>query len=166
MKRRKLAVSAIVILLLVGVAAVALAKNEGNPHSGKQGCGSYTVGESLTVGTMKGHFVNSSNHSIKGKSNGTFTFQVTQTYVTGCVISITSGTFYVGKTKYTTTGGTVLMSKGGHNGNGWGSTSGGSFLVSISALHGNSTKASAGSARIDFKVGSSEFQIQLGHSGH
>ena len=158
--------SAIVALLLVGAATIALAKSGGGPQSGHQACRSYTVGESLPVGIMKGHFVNASNHSIKGKANGTFTFQVTQTYTSGCVLSITSGTFYIGNTKFTTTGGTVLMTKGGHNGNGWGSTSGGSFLINISALRGNSTKASAGAVSIDFKNGASEFQVQIGHSGH
>ncbi len=164
MKKTTIAVSAIVALLLVGLAAVALAdKSSGDPRSGRQACSSFSISENLPVGTLKGKFYNASNHAINGKANGTFTFQVSHTYVRGCVLSITGGTFFIGNTKFTTTGGTVLMDKGGHQGDGWGTTSGGSFLFSVSGLHGNSTKASAGAIQIDFKNSKSEFLVQLGH---
>jgi hypothetical protein len=162
MKKTAIAVSAIVALLLVGGTAVVLAnQGTGGLHNAHQACSRYTIGENLPLGALTGRYYNATSYKINGKANGTFTFQVSQAYASGCVLSITGGTFFIGATSYSVTGGTVLMGKGGLNGNGWGTTSGGSFLFSISGLHGNSTKANAGAIQLDFKNGASEFLVQL-----
>ena len=164
MKKSAIAVSAVVALLLVSGAAVVVAHHGWfNDRQDRLACGRFTVGETLPVSTLNGRYYNATNYAISGKANGTFTFHVSQTYVSGCVLTITGGTFFIGTISYAVTGGTVLMGQYGFNGNGWGTTSSGNFLFSISGLHGNSTKASAGAVQLDFKNGASEFLVQLNH---
>jgi hypothetical protein len=177
MKKIAVAVSAIVALLLVsGATAVLAHQGGGGSHKAFQTCGSYTVGETLPVSTLTGHYYNASNNVLLGTANGTFTFDVSQIYAKGCVLTIASGgTLLLNKTSYTITGGTVLLAQSGvigswwsrgngpFSGNGLGTTSSGSFLFAISGLRGNSTKASASSIQLDLKSGTSEFLIKLSH---
>lgn len=138
--------------------------DNGGDHEGgaRQACSNLTVGEVLAVSGLEGHFINASNAEIHGNASGTFTFKVTQIYAEGCTLSITGGSFKLGSTTYTVTGGSVILNRGGHSGEGMGTTSGGTFLIRIDGLQGTSKSADVGQIRLDFKNGSQEFLANLG----
>jgi len=185
-KTRVIAASAILVLLLAGLATAALANSGpagpgfglGSPNrgDGRQGnasdngrriedrpaCARLTVGETLTAPGLVGHFINATNREIHGNASGTFTFKVTRIYAIGCTLSITGGTFKLNKTTYTVTGGSIVLNRGGESGEGTGTTSGGSFLIRLGGLHGISTSVNVGQIGLDFKSGSQEFLVHLG----
>ncbi len=186
MKTKTVAMATLVALLLAVVATAALASSTGNPannsvrgndngndqgNQGNQGdhgnhgphaaCDNLTVGETLTVSGLTGHYANASDRGMHGNASGTFTFKVTGVFAQGCTISITGGSFKLNTTSYTVSGGSIVLNHGGRSGEGSGTTSSGSFLIGIAGLHGNSTSANVGDIRLDFKAGSSEFLVNL-----
>ncbi|QQG48198.1 MAG: hypothetical protein HY247_05425 [archaeon] len=177
MKTTTIAASALVVLLVAGLGAVALAnsghQNEApehgpdgphgphGPNSHSLACWRLTANETLTVTFPQGHYVNAANASVKGNASGVFDFKVSQIYARGCTLSLTGGSFKLGTTTYNITGGSVILNHGGRSGIGTGTTSGGTFLIRVAGLQGNSTSADVGAIRLDFKNGSSEFFVQL-----
>lgn len=184
MKTKTVATATLVALLLAVVATAALAStttntststassfhgnedNQGNQgdhghHGPVAACDNLTLGETLTVSGLSGHYANASDRQMNGNATGTFTFKVTGIFAEGCTLSITGGSFKLNTTTYTVTGGSLVLNHGGRSGEGSGTTSSGSFLISIAGLHGNSTSANVGDIRLDFKTGSSEFLVNL-----
>ena len=173
MKTSMVAATALAALLIAGVAAAAAANqghlwpNSAGTHSesdddhGRSGhhwngmaCRSLSTNESLSLSGLTGHYVNhTGNSTTRGNATGTLNFTVGQTYIRGCTLTITGGSFTFGNTTYAVTGGSLVLLLGGHSGVGSGTSSGGSFLIGIAGLHGNSTSASVGSIRLDFKTG-------------
>jgi hypothetical protein len=138
--------------------------DNGADHEGgsAKACANFTVGETLTVSGLEGKYFNATDHRIHGNATGTFTFKVDKIYATGCMLTITGGSFKLNKTSYSVTGGTIVLSHEGHSGEGTGSTSSRSFLIRVDGLHGTSKSASVGQVGLDFKNGSQEFLIRLG----
>lgn len=186
MKTKTVATAALIAILFAGVATAAFAstgqlastsqsQNQGDDHGQGNGqglghdrdqgnfaaCNNLTVGEALTVSSPAGRYFNAINRQIGGNASGTFTFTVAAKYVEGCTLTISSGSFKLGSTTYTVTGGSIILNHGGRFGEGTGTTSGGSFLISIAGLQGNSKSASIGAVRLDFKTGQNEFLVQL-----
>jgi len=162
MKKTAIAVLAIIGLLLVSGGAVVVAHHGWwTSHADRMACDRFTVGETLPLTTLYGYFYNASNYMDRGTANGTFTLQVTQEFAQGCVVSITSGTFFLNSTSYSTTGGSIVMYKPAIDGKGTGTVSSGGFLISLTGLRGNSTKARASAISMDFNNGAGEFIIQL-----
>jgi hypothetical protein len=185
MKTRTIAAATIAALLLAVVAAAALAStgnlsatpsvrgqdngnhgdnghHEDNGHHGPvAACDNLTLGETLTVSGLTGHYANASDREMHGNATGTLTFKVSGIFATGCTLSITGGSFKLNTTTYTVTGGSIVLNHGGRSGEGSGTTSTGSFLISIDGLHGNSKSASTGAIRLDFESGKSEFLVNL-----
>jgi hypothetical protein len=189
MKTSVIAASALAVLLVVGVAAVALASNgqaaaaqttkpinanrlpgdKGDDRVGpRDACRAFTPGESLTLSGLRGRYFNATSPSatanVKGLGNasGTFDLLVGQTYLGGCTLTITGGSFSLGPSTYAVTGGSLVFGPRGHLGVGSGTASSGTFLIRIAGLHGNSTSASAGAVKLDFKAGSNEYLVFLG----
>ena len=186
MKTTTIAASALALLLLGGVATVALA-NSGHPFgalwqgpdnghrqnglhgpNGPHGqdwhrlaCWRLSVNETLTVSVPQGRYVDAANSSIHGNASGTFDFKVADIFARGCTLSLTGGSFTLGSTTYNITGGSVLLNHGGRSGVGTGTTTGGTFLIRVSGLQGNSTSADVGAIGLDFKNGPSEFLAHL-----
>ena len=186
MKTKTVATAALVALLLSVVATAALASSTGNPlnsnargsdnndtpgqgnHPGPHGprgppaaCDNLTVGETLTVSGLTGHYANATNRVMHGNATGTFTFKVSGVFAQGCTLSITGGSFKLNTTTYTVTGGSIVLNHGGRSGEGSGTTSSGSFLIFVAGLHGNSTSANVGNIRLDFQTGTSQFLVNL-----
>jgi len=176
MKTKTVVATALIAILLSIVATAAVASsgqfgfsansqngnNQANMwHGGRFACNSLTVGETFTLSGLTGHYVNASNRQQGGDASGTFTFRVTAKYVQGCTLSITGGTFKLGSTTYTVTGGSIVINNGGRSGEGTGTTSTGTFLISLSVLQSNSKSTNMGAVRLDFQTGKSEFLVQL-----
>ena len=181
MKTKTIAATALIAILLAVVATAAVADSgvmagdshgQGDNHQGDENgihmmaCDNLTVGETLTVSGLTGHFLNASSPAgdddrAGGNASGTFTFKVTGVYAEGCAISISSGNFKLNATSYSVTGGTIVLNHDGRSGEGSGTTSGGSFLIGVAGLHGNSTSANVGAVRLDFETGSSQFLVLL-----
>jgi hypothetical protein len=184
MKITAVASVAVIALLLAGVAAIAFAHgSEGNSstsvstnshNQGNQGdednhgkslsCKGLTVGESISITGLKGHYQDAANRGTVGVATGNVNLQVSNTYFDGCSLSITGGTINLGYSAYGLTGGTIVLNRGGHSGDGWGSASTGSFLIQVEGLRGTSTSAALGAVSIDLKSSTSEFLVFL-HSG-
>jgi hypothetical protein len=175
MKASVIAASALAALLVVGVAAVALATSGAvsfNHNNGLQGhhggpataCRGLTPGETLTLTGLTGHYSNATSHSVGGNASGSLSLKVGQVFLRGCTVSITGGSVTLGTGSYSITGGSMVMNHDGRSGTGSGTTSSGAFLITLVGLHGNSTSASAGLAKIDFSTGTSEFLVTLGFS--
>ncbi len=172
MKMTTIAASALVVLLVAGIGTIAVA-NSGHqngatehgprdPHDGHHpACSSLSVGETLKVTLPHGHYANATERTIRGNASGAFDLKVSQLYVSGCIISLTGGSFKLGSTSYTITGGSIVFNHGGRSGEGTGTTSTGTFLITIAGLHGNTASADVGAIRLDLKIGSSEFLVQL-----
>ncbi|MBI3859569.1 MAG: hypothetical protein HY296_04945 [Thaumarchaeota archaeon] len=176
MRTSTVAASALVAILIAGVATVALANthnnnlpnngpddhdDEGN-HFGPIACRSLNVTETLTLSNLTGHYLNATNHEIHGNASGSLDLQVSQIYATGCTLTITGGTLALGPNSYNITGGSFVLNHGGRAGLGSGTIAGGSFLIRIAGLQGNSTLAGEGAVKLDLKSGSSEFLLLLG----
>jgi hypothetical protein len=182
MKTKTLASIALIAILLSIVSTVAVANSgqlgpsanhqndnrqdnshhDDNDHGGHPiACNNLTVGETLTVAGLTGHYANASNREMGGNASGTFTFKVTAKYVEGCTLSITAGSFKLGSTTYTVTGGSIVLNHGGRSGEGTGTTSGGTFLISLAGLQGTSKSANLGAVRLDFQTGKNEFLVNL-----
>jgi hypothetical protein len=182
MKTKTIAVATLAALLLAVVATAALASTTGNSsnqnargqdnddhgHGDNDGhhgpiaaCDNLTVGETLTVTGLTGHYANASDRDQQGTATGTFTFKVSGIFATGCTLTITGGSFKLNTTSYTVTGGSIVLNHGGRSGEGSGTTSSGSFLINIAGLHGNSKSANVGDIRLDFESGKSEFLVNL-----
>ncbi|MDG7007818.1 MAG: hypothetical protein JRN06_06205 [Nitrososphaerota archaeon] len=188
MKTKTAATAAIVALLLSVVATAALAStgtsgsslssnvrgpdNNDHPglgdHHGPHGprgpppvCNNLTVGETLTVSGLTGHYANATDRRMNGNASGTFTFKVSGVFTQGCTLSITGGSFKLNTTSYTATGGSIVLNHGGRSGVGSGTTSSGSFLINVAGLQGNSTSANVGNIRLDFETGTSQFLVNL-----
>ena len=177
MKTKTITATALIAVLLSIVATAAVAntgqvrsstnnQNGNNPaniwHGGHfMACNSLTVGETLTVSGLTGHYANASNWKQGGDASGTFTFKVTAKYVQGCTLSIIGGSFKLGTTTYTVTGGSIVLNHGGRSGEGTGITTAGTFLISILGLQGNSKSANMGAVGLDFQTGKNEFLVHL-----
>ena len=169
MKTTTIAISALAILLVAGVATTALAnprlvsgalnmgRDDSNGHQGSLACRSLTVGQTITVSSLTGKFLNASNHQIRGNATGTLSLQVSQKYATGCTLMITGGSFKIGSAAYNVTRGSVILNHGGRVGIGSGSVAGGSFLIGIRGLHDSSGTGSVGAVQLDLKSGANEF---------
>jgi hypothetical protein len=121
-----------------------------------------TVGETLTFSGLTGRFVDSTNHTIRGNSSGSFTFAVTGAFKDGYTLSIKSGSFTVGSTTYTVTGGTVVLGPFGEWANGSGTTGqGAQFLIQL-AIHGKASTNPDGRIVLDLKNASTEYLVSLG----
>lgn len=131
-----------------------------SPNAFTRSSTSTSVSESTSISTTK--TTTTISTGVRGNASGTFDLQVGQTYLGGCTLSIVGGSFKLGTTSYALTGGSLVLSHEGRSGDGSGTASTGTFLISITGLHGDSTSASAGQIRLDFKVGSSEFLVILG----
>ena len=165
MKTTTIAASALVAILIAGLATAVVA-NSNHPTDDHRSasalsCRNLTVGEKLTVSGLSGHFLNATNRHIRGNASGTFSFQVSQKYFRGCTLSITGGSFKLGSTTYSVTGGSVILNRGAHSGDGMGTATVGSFLIRVSGLRGNSTSATVGAVGLDFVSGASEFLVYL-----
>ncbi len=175
MKTSVVAATALAILLIGGLAAVALANTgplsgttttETHTSGGHRGppaaCRSLTAGENLTLTGLTGHFINASSPSGAGNASGTLDLKVSQIFLRGCTVSITGGSLKLGTMSFTLTSGSLVLNHGGRSGDGSGTaSSSSSFLIWAAGLHGNSTLASVGAVRLDFKAGSSEFLVVL-----
>ena len=188
MKTKTVVMATLVALLLAGVATAAFASttatgnsstsnvrgpdNGDHPgpgnHPGPRGhhgpppaCDNLTVGETLTVSGLTGHYANATDPRMHGNATGTFTFKVTGVFAEGCTLSLTGGSFKLNTTAYAVTGGSVVLNQGGRSVEGSGTTSSGSFLINIAGLHGNSTSANVGNVRLDFETGTSQFLVNL-----
>lgn len=191
MKTAAIAATAILALLVVGVAATAYASQfpgfsmgQANPRAvaashadkGNQGNNSrgedrdregnplnLTVGETLTLTGLTGRYTSVTNSSVKGNATGTIVVKVTSAFKEGYLLTISSGSITLGTTTYTVTGGTVELNPSGQAGAGTGSTSSsGQFLIHLN-IHGNSTSPS-GRAVLDFKASGSEYLVSIGTS--
>ena len=182
MKMSAIAATALAALLIAGVAAVAMANqshsqtnvngpnNNGPDHEHGKGHGGHPIAcrglstnETLTLSGLTGRYVTSAgNATTRGNASGSFNFAVGDLFLRGCTLTITGGSLTLGNATYPVTGGSLVLLLGGHSGVGSGTASSGSFLIGIAGLHGNSTSASVGAIRLDFKTGSSEYLIVLG----
>jgi hypothetical protein len=124
-------------------------------------CNNLTIGETLTVTGLTGHYANASNREQGGNASGTFSFKVTAKYAEGCTLSITAGSFKLNTTTYTITGGSIVLNHGGRSGEGTGTTSGGTFLISLAGLQGTSKSANVGAVGLDVQTGKEEFLVHL-----
>lgn len=189
MKTAAIAATAILALLVAGVAATAyayqfpgLSMGQANPtavaasHAGRSNQGNngrgeghsragnplnLTVGETLSLTGLTGRYASLTNSSLRGNATGTIVVQVTSAFKQGYLLTISSGTITLGAVNYTVTGGMVELNPSGQAGSGTGSTSSsGQFLIHLN-IHGNSTSPS-GRAVLDFKAGGSEYLVSLG----
>lgn len=182
MKTTTIAASALVVLLVAGLATVALANSGHSIQAAEHGpngphgqsdddhgqnwhrlaCWQLSTNETLSVSVHQGRYVATvGNSTVSGNASGTFNFQVYQTYLRGCTLSLTGGSFTLGNSTYTITGGSIVLNHGGRSGIGSGTTTGGTFIIRIAGLRGNSTSADVGAIGLDFKNGSSEFLVVL-----
>jgi hypothetical protein len=176
MKTKTIVATALIAILLSIVATAAVANsgqfgfsvnsqngdNQANIwHGGHFACNSLTAGETFTLSGLTGHYANASNRQQGGDASGTFTFKVTAKYVQGCTLSITGGTFKLGSTTYTVTGGSIVLNNGGRSGEGTGTTSAGTFLISLSGVQNSSKSANMGAVGLDFQTGKYEFLVHL-----
>ncbi len=167
MKMTAVAALGIAVLLITGIAAVAMAHpnglggNTNNQGNRSLSCRNLTAGETLTVSGLKGRFQDVNTRTDTGNASGSLTLQVSNIYFSGCTLSITGGTLGLGYGTFSITGGSVVLNKAGRNGFGSGTISGGSFLIQISGLRGNSTSASLGAVSLDLNTGTGEFLIHL-----
>lgn len=188
MKTTALAATAILALLVAGVAATASAY-QFQPHSAGQANSSavaashanggehgakgrdqdrgrmgnplnLTVGKTLTLSGLTGRYVSATNSSVRGNASGTLTAKVTAAFKEGYVLTISSGAITLGTANYTITGGSVELVPSGLSGTGTGTTSSsGQFLIRIT-IYGTSTTTS-GRAALDLTVGGSEYLVSL-----
>ncbi|HYB45285.1 MAG TPA: hypothetical protein VEC92_02065 [Nitrososphaerales archaeon] len=188
MKTAAIAATAILALLVAGVAATASAHqfeapSAGQPNSlaaaasrgnnrqnGDNGRGDFrgpnnslnlTVGQTLTLSGLTGRYRSATNSSIKGNASGTLAFKVTAAFKSGYLLAISSGTLTVGKVSYSVTGGTVELAPFTQAGTGSGTTSSsGQFLIQLS-VHGT-TSSPVGRAVLDLEAGGSEYLVTIG----
>ncbi len=140
-----------------------------------------TVGTTLTLTNLTGHWVafsNNGNHSDvregdeggffnkTGNSTGAFTFKVTGASDGGFNLTITSGNFVINGTTYTVSSGQLTLNAGDESGFGNGTASGGAiFQIHVGGIHGNITSSAlVGAIRLDVKVGTGEYLVILGSS--
>ena len=123
-----------------------------------------TVGENLTLSGLTGRYASTTNSSVNGNATGAITFQVTQSFKRGYILTISSGSVTLGGTTYTITGGSIELNPAGMAGSGSGSTSpSGQFLVHLN-MHGTSASLN-GRAVLDMKAGGSEYLVTIGTQG-
>ena len=189
MKTAAIAATAILALLVAGVAATAsahqfMAPSAGQPNSsavaasqtnkgqnGDRGRGgdfrgqnkplNLTVGETLTLSGLTGMYRSVTNSSVKGNASGTLAVKVTAAFKSGYLLAISSGTLTLGKVSYTVAGGTVELIPFALTGTGSGTTSSsGQFLIQLS-IHGT-TASPVGRAVLDLEAGGSEYLVTIG----
>jgi len=190
MKTAAIAATAILALLVAGVAATAYAHpftavstsqtgsstaaaahtdkpdhgDNRKGHDKPKGPGNplnLTVGQTLTLSGLTGRYTSATNSSVKGNASGTLAVQITAAFKDGYLVTLTSGTIKLDATTYTVTSGTVELNPSGQSGTGTGSTSSsGQFLIHLD-MHGTSTSPN-GRAVLDLKVGGSEYLVSLG----
>jgi hypothetical protein len=135
----------------------------GGPRAGPFGIQSQanlTVGQTITITSTAGGYVNVANHDQNGTASGTLTFSVTGKLTEGYTLSITSGSIIVNGTTYTVSSGSAQMDRSASQLNGQGATSAsGSFLVSAIA-HG-SFAGSTANVSLDLTNGSTEYLVLL-----
>jgi hypothetical protein len=191
MKTAAIAATAIMALLVVGVAtavyahpvpglsagpsnssAASSAHSNNGRHLGQTKGGgnnrgennrlNLTVGQTVTLSGLTGRYRSETNSSIRGNASGSLTLQVTGSFREGYVLSLKSGTISVAGVSYTITGGTVELGQSGQSASGSGTTSAsGQFLIQV-GIHGSSTTNPSARVVFDLKVGGSEYLVTLG----
>jgi hypothetical protein len=158
--------------------------NQGQDEAEEGGHFNLTVGTSITLSNLNGHWVafsgEGNNHggddvkeehpfSLKaGNTTGSFTFKVTGVSDEGANLTITSGSFAINGTTYAVSKGHLTLNEGLESGFGNGTASGGAtFEIGVAGIHGNlSTAAQVGAIKLDVKTGTSGYLVILGtHEG-
>jgi len=120
-----------------------------------------TLGQTITLTGLAARYVDADNKTIRGNASASFTFTVTGVFRAGYTLSLSSGTFKIGDTSYTVSGGSVTLGRYGREIVGSGSAGQGvSFLIRAGFLP-NATGATKSRVMLDVKNGSAEYLVGL-----
>ncbi|MDG6898357.1 MAG: hypothetical protein JRN24_01320 [Nitrososphaerota archaeon] len=191
MKTAAIAATAIMALLITGVATTVYAHdipglalgqagsnspsvhpNDDNNHQGQnvqsedhdQGPNNrlnLSVGQTITLANLTGRYSNADNATIRGNSSGSITLTVTGVFKEGYTLSFTSGYVSIKGINYAITGGTVTIGPDGQWATGSGTLSSSGQFIAHVAIHGTSTSPANGRAVLDVKIGGSEYLVFL-----
>lgn len=131
-----------------------------NPNKAVPDKISLSVGQVITLTSVAGGWRQVGNPSVNGTASGTLTLQVTGAFSRGYALTITGGSFSIGGSTYTVSGGSAELGPYGVHMVGQGQAGTASFLFAFRDLgkFGNTNYAIL---RVDLSAGSSEYLARL-----
>ncbi len=128
---------------------------------GNQQITNISSGTTITITSASGQFIVFGNPSDNGTASGTLTFTVNSELSSGYVLTLSSGSVTINGATYTISSGTAQMNIFANGIQGQGTASSGSTFTIRASAEGNFSGATTARAMLDFKTGSTEYEVLL-----